>query len=134
MNTRRQRPPEISARRTSMSGSFSAKRLSMSVCSGVINSLLTQKKRAGAHSRYDYRRLRDGTKALASRIAVAQWRVADSGPLGVATGAFAIEPVIGALGGQRAGQREWLARLAVTSQKLHRTAKTEQRIVVGGRT
>ena len=30
----------------------------------VINWLLTQKKRAGAHSRYCYRRLRDGTKAV----------------------------------------------------------------------
>ena len=41
--------------------------------------------------------------------------------------------VIGALGCQRAGQRERLAGLTVASEQLHRATQAEQCVVVGGR-
>src|SRR5207244_5634992 len=56
-----------------------------------------------------------------------------SGAVCGAPRAIAIEAVVGALGTQRARQRQRLAGLAVAPEQLHRAAQAEQGVVVRGR-
>src|SRR5665213_1040308 len=66
-------------------------------------------------------------------IALASHRIVRSGPLRIAPCTISVQPVIRALGSQRARQSQVLACLAMASEQLHRASQTEQRIVVGGR-
>src|SRR5205085_421665 len=100
--------------------------------SGLIKSLLTQKKRACAHSRYclptPARRLESSGSSIASARAHPTLC-----PRCVAARAVAVEAVILALGAQRARQCERLAGLVMAAQLLHRAPQAEQRVVVRGR-
>ena len=117
MNTRRQRPPTTSARSTSTSGSLSARRLSMSVCSVVIDLTPYAKKAGGRPLSVLLPAPARRHESCRSRIAAApSAHSAAQARCGVAARTFAVQPVVGALGGQRAGQRERLAGLAVASR------------------
>src|SRR5665213_79859 len=131
MNTRRHLPPRTSASSTSTSGSLWARRLSISVCSGVINSLLTQKKRAGAHSHTT-----TGVCTQARKLSVEHsiGAAPDSPrrPSSGAAGTVLVKAIVLALGAQRACKRQGIAGLSMAAEQLQRTAEAEEGVVVGG--
>src|ERR1700730_12585094 len=141
MNTRRQLPPTTSASSTSTSGSLGARRRSISACSDVIDLLLYAKKAglrplsvrlpASAHRHESSgSSIASGQRRTAS-IETRSPTAAGSGGMRVTACAIPVDPVVLALGTQRASQRQRLTGLAVASEQLHRAAKAEQRVVVG---